>query len=110
MRRFCLSNPRRGRGLTPDHSRLGFTLVEMLVAMAITLVMMAAVVTLFANISGSVRNRRATAELSGQLRHVRNVLRSEEHTSELQSQSNLVCRLLLEKKKYTDYTSSLAHG
>src|SRR3989475_9275345 len=28
--------------------------------------------------------------------------RSEEHTSELQSQSNLVCRLLLEKKKQTD--------
>src|SRR2546430_4668490 len=29
--------------------------------------------------------------------------RSEEHTSELQSQSNLVCRLLLEKKKKTPY-------
>src|SRR2546427_9584730 len=29
-------------------------------------------------------------------------LRSEEHTSELQSQSNLVCRLLLEKKKNHD--------
>src|SRR2546427_8640556 len=28
-------------------------------------------------------------------------MRSEEHTSELQSQSNLVCRLLLEKKKNT---------
>src|SRR2546427_8826679 len=28
-----------------------------------------------------------------------NCMRSEEHTSELQSQSNLVCRLLLEKKK-----------
>src|SRR2546430_9067822 len=28
--------------------------------------------------------------------------RSEEHTSELQSQSNLVCRLLLEKKKNRD--------
>src|SRR2546427_3082907 len=28
-----------------------------------------------------------------------NFFRSEEHTSELQSQSNLVCRLLLEKKK-----------
>src|SRR2546427_2697546 len=28
--------------------------------------------------------------------------RSEEHTSELQSQSNLVCRLLLEKKKTED--------
>src|SRR2546427_4143432 len=27
------------------------------------------------------------------------LVRSEEHTSELQSQSNLVCRLLLEKKK-----------
>src|SRR2546430_10045564 len=32
------------------------------------------------------------------LQHNRNN-RSEEHTSELQSQSNLVCRLLLEKKK-----------
>src|SRR2546430_8349825 len=31
--------------------------------------------------------------------------RSEEHTSELQSQSNLVCRLLLEKKKTTSSTS-----
>src|SRR5438270_9468208 len=30
-----------------------------------------------------------------------NLKRSEEHTSELQSQSNLVCRLLLEKKKST---------
>src|SRR2546430_12863458 len=31
--------------------------------------------------------------------------RSEEHTSELQSQSNLVCRLLLEKKKKKPNTS-----
>src|SRR2546430_5266181 len=31
--------------------------------------------------------------------------RSEEHTSELQSQSNLVCRLLLEKKKNTLVTN-----
>src|SRR2546430_8805675 len=30
--------------------------------------------------------------------------RSEEHTSELQSQSNLVCRLLLEKKKHNHNT------
>src|SRR2546430_10357698 len=30
--------------------------------------------------------------------------RSEEHTSELQSQSNLVCRLLLEKKKQAPHT------
>src|SRR2546430_9344588 len=36
--------------------------------------------------------------------------RSEEHTSELQSQSNLVCRLLLEKKKkmYTRRTKLVA--
>src|SRR2546430_9887769 len=33
-----------------------------------------------------------------------NSRRSEEHTSELQSQSNLVCRLLLEKKKKTRAT------
>src|SRR2546430_12950260 len=33
--------------------------------------------------------------------------RSEEHTSELQSQSNLVCRLLLEKKKKPDMTYRL---
>src|SRR5438270_4030686 len=33
--------------------------------------------------------------------------RSEEHTSELQSQSNLVCRLLLEKKKVRNYLRHL---
>src|SRR2546430_5985009 len=38
--------------------------------------------------------------------------RSEEHTSELQSQSNLVCRLLLEKKKRViqPIISSLSHA
>src|SRR2546430_12303073 len=36
------------------------------------------------------------------------LVRSEEHTSELQSQSNLVCRLLLEKKK-TNHTTVLKH-
>jgi hypothetical protein len=43
----------------------------MLVALAVTLVMMAAVVNLFANISGSIRNRRAVIELGGQLRQAR---------------------------------------
>src|SRR5688572_32674928 len=33
------------------------------------------------------------------------LVRSEEHTSELQSQSNLVCRLLLEKKKKNKHQS-----
>src|SRR2546430_7901004 len=39
-------------------------------------------------------------DVFGQTSAVR-VARSEEHTSELQSQSNLVCRLLLEKKNIT---------
>src|SRR2546430_10685126 len=34
--------------------------------------------------------------------------RSEEHTSELQSQSNLVCRLLLEKKKKNEHNTALS--
>src|SRR5258708_13634491 len=33
--------------------------------------------------------------------------RSEEHTSELQSPDHLVCRLLLEKKKYTEHLTRL---
>src|SRR5688572_32706440 len=40
-------------------------------------------------------------DLGGQGPGGLDALRSEEHTSELQSQSNLVCRLLLEKKKNT---------
>src|SRR5690606_40750887 len=36
---------------------------------------------------------------SGLLRYTMSRTRSEEHTSELQSRENLVCRLLLEKKK-----------
>src|SRR2546427_5708297 len=64
--------------------------------------------------SGFVRDRaaleRAIAVWRGAERHFRVAIgdvgrpvadRSEEHTSELQSQSNLVCRLLLEKKKKT---------
>src|SRR5256886_5261700 len=48
--------------------------------------------------------RHVAVELGAELRRQparpgEDALRSEEHTSELQSQSNLVCRLLLEKKK-----------
>src|SRR2546430_13201680 len=63
--------------------------------------------------SSTVSNRRSpnsTRYVPSPCRHRANTLpwsagptalprRSEEHTSELQSQSNLVCRLLLEKKK-----------
>src|SRR2546430_10254757 len=45
------------------------------------------------------RGRRLGADVPGQRHGVGARHRSEEHTSELQSQSNLVCRLLLEKKK-----------
>src|SRR5688572_31078787 len=50
------------------------------------------------------RSRRAKRAMPGGNSNTRattgsSVARSEEHTSELQSQSNLVCRLLLEKKK-----------
>src|SRR3712207_7564710 len=45
--------------------------------------------------SGRVRHRDRRARLDG----TRARLRSEEHTSELQSRQYLVCRLLLEKKK-----------
>src|SRR5438270_2038502 len=46
--------------------------------------------------SAILERASAIAPMSGFLRRSE---RSEEHTSELQSQSNLVCRLLLEKKK-----------
>src|SRR5256885_3453515 len=36
--------------------------------------------------------------------------RSEEHTSELQSPCNLVCRLLLEKKKELEYRKTISYG
>src|SRR5256885_11404394 len=44
-----------------------------------------------------VADRRARAR--DEVEHSRRQARSEEHTSELQSPCNLVCRLLLEKKK-----------
>src|SRR2546427_7538674 len=68
--------------------------------------------TLFRSVTGRVsrrtvrqrsrRSRRALVSANRAHRTKRtgaHGVRSEEHTSELQSQSNLVCRLLLEKKK-----------
>src|SRR5438309_8021796 len=45
------------------------------------------------------RSMRASCVSSAYKSEIAGVLRSEEHTSELQSQFHLVCRLLLEKKK-----------
>src|SRR5205085_4454009 len=50
------------------------------------------------NPTGLIRILRHMPGITG-VKSESNPLRSEEHTSELQSQSNLVCRLLLEKKK-----------
>src|SRR2546430_5440368 len=49
------------------------------------------------------------SSLPGSVRTNAPSTRSEEHTSELQSQSNLVCRLLLEKKKYRRYLTTMTH-
>src|SRR5688572_31961195 len=54
--------------------------------------------TLFRSNAGFVL-RRLFGDVQEGARDVGEGDRSEEHTSELQSQSNLVCRLLLEKKK-----------
>src|SRR2546427_9432846 len=51
------------------------------------------------------RHAQGRAAARGRLAR-RLAARSEEHTSELQSQSNLVCRLLLEKKKKNDNQNS----
>src|SRR2546427_1667089 len=53
------------------------------------------------------RARRSAHRRDAPRRHRRQ--RSEEHTSELQSQSNLVCRLLLEKKKTNKKPKSQCH-
>src|SRR5437773_10547229 len=60
----------------------------------------------FANISETLRKLAASARSSTlNISDVPLRSRSEEHTSELQSHHDLVCRLLLEKKKYRDAQS-----
>src|SRR2546427_8518728 len=55
------------------------------------------------------RSRHGSASQAVRSRSRRCHARSEEHTSELQSQSNLVCRLLLEKKKKIDPKNTHRH-
>src|SRR2546430_8707071 len=57
--------------------------------------------------AGSPELRRRSEPLQSDAVNRREHQRSEEHTSELQSQSNLVCRLLLEKKKNTCNTTEI---
>src|SRR2546430_5362413 len=53
-------------------------------------------------------SKKITVDVKGEIFELKNTIRSEEHTSELQSQSNLVCRLLLEKKKKTYIMTELS--
>src|SRR2546430_8526090 len=67
--------------------------------------------TLFRSLAHAVRRSarggRARARLGADAGGGQRRARSEEHTSELQSQSNLVCRLLLGKKKSNSTTLHL---
>src|SRR5260221_1384856 len=66
--------------------------------------------TLFRSVAEVGTHLLRSAVLAGVLNAVRNK-RSEEHTSELQSHSDLVCRLLLEKKKKnTSIVDLIARG
>src|SRR5256886_5871370 len=66
------------------------------------------------NLAGAERVKAAITERYAGIQHAQLVVvnvhgeRSEEHTSELQSQSNLVCRLLLEKKKVIAHATSIS--
>src|SRR2546427_8601934 len=71
--------------------------------------------TLFRSRRTAKTSRVSRSDKSTGLRECREFRsRSEEHTSELQSQSNLVCRLLLEKKKkkkkYNKYSERLTRN
>src|SRR5256885_8284603 len=63
------------------------------------------------HLGGEPRREQDLHQEVSRERHVLGRFRSEEHTSELQSPCNLVCRLLLEKKKNTGiYARSRPHN
>src|SRR5882762_7063573 len=72
------------RRVVREHRRV---VLPLAIALGVNIVLYAAVVYPLAQRVANIEQRDRTAE------------RSEEHTSELQSHLNLVCRLLLEKKK-----------
>src|SRR5437899_10236531 len=65
--------------------------------------------TLFRSvIAADLADPAAPEEIFRTLRAADDLLRSEEHTSELQSLRHLVCRLLLEKKKNREHSTTTA--
>src|SRR5256886_3750102 len=67
-----------------------FTLIELIVVTTVIIILTGLVLSTVGYVQKKGARARAETEIAA--------MRSEEHTSELQSQSNLVCRLLLEKK------------
>ncbi len=57
--------------------RAGFTLIEVMVATAITLVLMASVASIFAFVTGGINDSRATLEMVDALRHSKNMLQAD---------------------------------
>ena len=66
--------PARNRPSSRSAPSRGFTLIEMMVALAVTLIMMGAVVTLFGVITESVSASRSGIEMADRLRAARNQL------------------------------------
>src|SRR2546430_10206857 len=112
-------------------SRNGFTLIELLIVVVIIGLLATIAIPKFSN----TKEKAYVASMKSDLRNLATAeeaffydstkyttnfalmnnfnpsagVRSEEHTSELQSQSNIVCRLLLEKKTPTEVSLSPRH-
>src|SRR5690625_4640442 len=101
FRTIKVSADRRTRDRrTRDRRARGFTLIELLVVLMVIGIAAAAVaLSLRTGGTSQLQEEMEHFLLSARFISEQATLRSEEHTSELQSRGHLVCRLLLEKKK-----------